>query len=320
MDAEDTRDRYRAGMRLVRDREVCRAHGIAGVLVEPRAGSDRAVVVLGGSEGGMHERDAVALAEEGFTALAVAYFGAPGIPSALVGIPLEYFTRALDLLEERGFAPGSIGLLGGSRGGEAALLVGSRDERVGSVVSVVGSGVVTQGIDYGAGRLDAILGTSGPAWTVDGEPLPFLPYEVTPGLVGTIERGEAVALRDGFAALPTDSDALAAVSIPVERIRGGVLLVAAGDDQMWDSPAYSQVAADRLARAEHPYPWANVVLDHVGHMIAGPPGGASTSHGPGPGVTFRYGGDPIITARVRGETWDRTTGFLRYTLPRDDPE
>ncbi|KQY43730.1 acyl-CoA thioester hydrolase/BAAT C-terminal domain-containing protein [Cellulomonas sp. Root137] len=303
--------------RVIRDRTVCRAHGIAGVLARPAAGAERAVVVIGGSEGGMHERDAVALAEEGFAALALAYFGTAGVPRMLLDVPLEYFGRAIDLLEAQGFAPGSIGLLGGSRGGEAALLVGSRDERVGSVVSVVGSGVVTAGIDYDVGRLDRILRSSGPAWTVDGEPLPFLPYAVTPELEDAIARHDPVALRDGFAPLPTDHDALERVSIPVERIRGGVLLVAGGDDQMWDSPGYHQVAADRLA--EHPYPWANVVLDSAGHMIAGPPGGVATSQGPGPGVTFRYGGDPVLTAHARRETWTRTMGFLRYTLPRDDP-
>ena len=59
--------------------------------------------------------------------------------------------------------------------------------------------------------------------------------------------------------MPTDPAALERVSIPVERIRGGVLPVAGGDDQMWDSPAYQRVAADRLRRADHPYPWADVV-------------------------------------------------------------
>ena len=302
--------------RVVRDRAVCRAHGITGVLARPAAGAERAVVVIGGSEGGMHERDAVALAEAGFAALAVAYFRAPGVPDVLVDIPLEYFTRALDLLEAEGFGPGTIGLLGGSRGGEAALLVGSRDERVGSVVSIAGSGVVTQGIDDDLGRLDAILRSSGPAWTVAGEPLPFLPYEVPAELAARIERHDAVSLRDGFAALPTDPAALAHVSIPVERIRGGVLLVAGGDDQMWDSPAYHRVAADRLV--DHPYPWAAVVLDGAGHTITGPPRPMTTSEGPGPGVTFRYGGDPVLTAHARTETWSRTLGFLRYTLPRDD--
>ena len=308
-------------MPLTRERFGARKDGFVGVLVTPRRKPASAVVVLGGSEGGLHQRDAVALAEEGFTALALAYFGAPGLPSVLVDVPLEYFTLGLDLLEQRGFGSGSIGLLGGSRGAEAALLVGSRDERVGSVVSVVGSGVVTQGIEYRAGRLDAILSTPGAAWTERGVPLPYLPYDVRPEYVARIERNEPVALRDGFAPLPADPAALEAVSIPVERIRGGVLLVSAGDDRMWDSPGYSQVAADRLERAAHPYPWANVVLPDAGHMLAGPPGGGfTTSTGPGPGVTFLHGGDPVLTTIARAQTWERTLGFLRYTLPRDDDE
>jgi dienelactone hydrolase len=298
---------------------VCRRHGVVGVLVEPRAQAECAVVVLGGSEGGLHEADAVALAQEGFAALALAYFGSPGVPSGLLDIPLEYVFRALDLLSGRGYASGSVGLLGGSRGGELALLVASHDERVGSVVSVVGSGVVTAGIDCSAGRLDRILATSGAAWTLAGRRLPHLPYVVTPDLVRSIERGEPVSLRDAFAVLPA-GDELEAISIPVERVRGGVLLVSAGDDQMWDGAGFSEVAAERLRRAEHPYPWAHVVLDGVGHLVAGPPGGPVPSSGPGPGVTFRFGGDPVLTADARAETWRRTVGFLRYTLPRETPD
>ena len=101
--------------------------------------------------------------------------------------------------------------------------------------------------------------------------------DVTPALVDTIDRGEPVALRDAFPPLPTDRAALDRVSIPVERIRGGVLLVAGGDDQMWDCAAYSRVAADRLV--DHPYPSANVVLDSAGRLITGPPGGATASTG-----------------------------------------
>ncbi|MDM7854798.1 acyl-CoA thioester hydrolase/BAAT C-terminal domain-containing protein [Cellulomonas alba] len=301
---------------VVRDRDVCRRHGVVGVLVEPRSQARCAVVVLGGAEGGLHEADAVALAQEGFAALALAYFGSPGVPSSLVDIPLEYVFRALDLLSARGYASGSIGLLGGSRGGELALLVGSHDERVGSVVSVVGSGVVTAGIDYAAGRLDRILATSGAAWTVAGRRLPHLPYVVPPELVRSIERDEPVSLRDAFAALPT-GDELEAISIPVERVRGGVLMVSAGDDGSWDCVGLSEVAAGRLRAADHPYPWAHVVLEGVGHTIAGPPGGPVAPYGPGPGVTFRYGGDPVLTADARAETWRRTVGFLRYTLPRE---
>ena len=58
-----------------------------------RAGGQRrpAAVVFGGSDGGNGMIDAAAmLAARGYPALALACFGAPGLPSQLVNIPLEY--------------------------------------------------------------------------------------------------------------------------------------------------------------------------------------------------------------------------------------
>ncbi|GAA3436749.1 dienelactone hydrolase family protein [Kutzneria kofuensis] len=109
------------------------------------------VLLLGGAEGGLHERDARALHAEGYNVLALAYFGAPTLPPGLVDIPLEYFFAAVDKIAS--FAAGKIGIVGGSRGGEAALLVAAHDDRVGAVVSVAGGGLITQGIDYRAGSL-----------------------------------------------------------------------------------------------------------------------------------------------------------------------
>jgi dienelactone hydrolase len=229
--------------------------GLVGALFRPADGMVSAgVVVLGGSEGGMHERDAHLLAGHGFTALALAYFGATGIPPVLKDIPLEYFSRAIDLLEHRGIRAGAIGLLGGSRGGEAALLVASHDDRIGAVVSVAGSGVVTEGIDFRLGRLDCILREPTSAWTLNGQPLRSLPHVVSDDFADRIARGGIVALRDAYPELPAEPSELNEVSIPVERIRGAVLLLSASDDQMWVSAGFSQVAADRLRAHRHPYP------------------------------------------------------------------
>lgn len=297
-------------------REDISGAGLTGVYVSPAGdAATAAVVVLGGSEGGLHEHDARVLAEEGFAALALAYFGADGVPPVLKDIPLEYFTRAIDLLEAKGFRPGAIGLLGGSRGGEAALLVASRDERVGAVVSVVGSGVVTEGIDYSQGRLDRILRAPATPWIDGGRPLRYLPYVVGGGLADRIERGGVVDLRDAFPPVPKDPDALDAVSIPVERIRGAVLLLSAEDDRMWDSPGFSRVAEERLRAHQHPYPWDHVVFVGAGHPIAGPPGNPQTSTtAPGPGVTFEMGGTPERNSAARREAWDRSVTFLREHL------
>ena len=61
-----------------------RHDGVVGVLFTPRARTRRpAAVVFGGSEGGNGPIDAAAmLAAHGYPALALAYFGAPGLPSS----------------------------------------------------------------------------------------------------------------------------------------------------------------------------------------------------------------------------------------------
>lgn len=280
-----------------------------------------AVIILGGSEGGMHEHDARAYAEAGFAALALAYFGEQDLPPVLEDIPLEYFAQAVSFLEDQGFPPGSIGLLGGSRGAEAALLFASRDHRVGAVVSVVGSGVVTEGIDYRLGRLDDIVKGETNSWTEQGIAIPYLPYSPPSDLPERIDSGAPIHLKWVFAPVPSDPEILEQVSIPVERISGAVLLVSATDDQMWDSVAYSAVAADRLREYDHPYPWDHLILERAGHSVNGLPDQPQTSTtSPGPGVIFEMGGTPERNTVARSETWEAAMNFLRQNLPRlDEP-
>src|SRR5690606_32668171 len=130
-------------MDIVVDRETPHTVGLSAIFVTQSGTTPRAgIIVVGGSEGGLHEPDAIALAQEGFAVLALAYFGAQGVPSVLKDIPLEYFSRAIDFLMSCGVT--EVGFLGGSRGGEVGLLVASYDHRVLAVASIVGSGVVTQ--------------------------------------------------------------------------------------------------------------------------------------------------------------------------------
>lgn len=288
--------------------------GLAGSLHSPAgARSAAGILLLGGSEGGLHERDARMLAAEGFTVLALAYFGAPGLPPGLVDIPVEYFARGIDLLAEQVGTDDRIGVLGGSRGGEAALLLASHDSRIGAVVSVVGSGVLTQGIDITRGSLLEILDAPTNSWTVRGRPLPYLPYTVGDELRSLVERGQPVPLRLAFPPPPTDPAELDRVSIPVERIRGPVLLLSAQDDHNCPSAAYSQVAADRLSDRGHRVD--HRVLPGAGHSVAGPPGAPfTTTRSPGPGVTFEMGGTAGTNTLARAECWTSTVAFFADNL------
>jgi BAAT / Acyl-CoA thioester hydrolase C terminal/Acyl-CoA thioester hydrolase/BAAT N-terminal region len=102
--------------------------GLLGVWFQPPGdGPHPAVIVLGGSEGGLPMRSAAPLlASHGYATLALAYFGLPGLPRGLVNIPLEYFGRAIahvraSIAPRNDFVAG----YGTSRGGELALLVAS---------------------------------------------------------------------------------------------------------------------------------------------------------------------------------------------------
>jgi Acyl-CoA thioester hydrolase/BAAT N-terminal region/BAAT / Acyl-CoA thioester hydrolase C terminal len=144
--------------------------GIYGNLYLPEhtAGRRPAVLVFGGSGGGLTTGMAAALlAAHGYPSLALAYFKAPGLPQTLHNIPLEYFTSALGVLRAQpGVDPDHVLVSGESRGGEAALLLGAHFPRlVNGVVAGVPSSVVNPGWP------DA----SQPAWTLRGRPLSATP-------------------------------------------------------------------------------------------------------------------------------------------------
>ncbi|WNV90163.1 acyl-CoA thioesterase/bile acid-CoA:amino acid N-acyltransferase family protein [Umezawaea sp. Da 62-37] len=284
--------------------------GLVGVLFAPDDDDDMhpGVIVLGGSEGGLHELDAALLAGHGFVALALAYFGAPGLPEGLVDVPLEYFGTAVSYLSARA---GEIGVIGGSRGGEAALLIGASFPEVRAVVSVVGSGVVTQGVGPRANLLRVLQDEAAP-WTWRGDRLPYLPCSVPDALRAAVVDDEPVALRQAF---DLDDGVPEEAVIPVERIRGGVLLLSAGDDRNWPSERLSEIAKRRLDEHEHPFPYEHVSYPDAGHLIAGPPHRSATDvRVPGPGVTFEMGGTPSATAAARADAWRRSLKFFSELL------
>jgi dienelactone hydrolase len=142
------------------------ADGAVGVLFLPPPGAVRraGVLLLGGSEGGVGRRyDAALLASHGHPALALAYFGAPGLPETLRDIPLEYFATAARLLRTQpGADPGGVVVNGYSRGAEAALLLaGSYPDLVKGAVLYAPNDAVSSSFPGG-----------GDAWTAGGVPVP----------------------------------------------------------------------------------------------------------------------------------------------------
>lgn len=89
------------------------AGSLVGTFFAPADGKRHpAIVVLGGSEGGLHDDQARLMAAHGYAALALAYFGVDPLPSKLTAIPVEMVSRGIDWLVARPEVDGArIGLL-----------------------------------------------------------------------------------------------------------------------------------------------------------------------------------------------------------------
>ena len=152
------------------------ADGLVGDFFHNGSGERRkTVILLGGSEGGMfwsRVRPLLgAFLERGNNLLSLAYFKTPGLPDTLEEIPLEYFKRAFGWLDAQPEVfPGFYALVGASKGGELALLLGSRYPAVRAVVALNPSSVVWQGIPRSRFR----LGQGGKSsWSYQGNGCPI---------------------------------------------------------------------------------------------------------------------------------------------------
>ena len=149
------------------------ADGAAGVLFLPPSGAVNrpGVLVFGGSGGGIERKyDAALLASHGYPALALGYFGVPGLSEDLSDIPLEYFVRAARILRAQpGADPGGVVVDGYSRGSEAALLLAeSYPDLVRGTILYAPNDTVWPGFPLG-----------GNAWTKGGDPVPRTAIPVT---------------------------------------------------------------------------------------------------------------------------------------------
>jgi dienelactone hydrolase len=277
--------------------------GLAGRLAEPPGpGPHPAVVVLHGSAPMPRMDLATLLTQYGFAALALQYFGAPGLPESLAEVPLEYFETALDwLADQPRVRPEWFGAVGGSRGGELALLLGAYLPRIRAVVAYAPSHVVWR------------RGGTRSAWTYRGEPLPAVPPR--PSSQPQLPVNVPYAQTPDHLARLDDRAAEEAATIPVERIGGPVMLISGGDDAMWPSALMADRVASRLAARGHPYPVENLVYPGAGHAIGPPyaPPMLEVFH-PVSKRMMALGGTPAACAHADADHWPRLVRFLTESL------
>ena len=129
LDIFDMKDTKLFSSSLTRDiydstvsRQDIRTQGIVGTLFKPSSpGPFPTVIVIDGAAR-IKEDLAASLAMKGFVVLSLAYFKERGLPPDYSHVKVEYFERAIDLLQGLEYVQGGgVGLLGCSKGCDVSL-------------------------------------------------------------------------------------------------------------------------------------------------------------------------------------------------------
>lgn len=258
-----------------------------------------AILLLGGSEGGLGKAaagQARSLAVHGYVVLHVSYFGSPGQSATLKSIPLDTFTRALDWLKAQpGVDADRIGIVGTSKGAEAALLVASRRPDLKIAVLGVPSSVVWPGIDR-----DGIVTES--SWTEKGKPVPFTPYGWT---------GEWRGIHALYADALADPAKAATGVIPAERSRAAIVMVCGEADGLWPSCPMARAVETRLRDHRYGHPVTLLAYPDAGHAAFGPPLDPGSS---GAATIGALGGSVSGNSAARADGWPKVLAALDTAL------
>ncbi len=289
---------------------------ITGVFIRPQELTQPtpALIVLGGSEGGYNEGWATVMASKTrMPTLALAYFGAEGLPPTLEHIPLETVERAIAWLNEQDVVlEDHIGIVGASRGGELALLAASLFPQIKAVVGYTPSGILWEGI----GPQD------GPAWTYRGKPFPYLKMMESEEQQRRFQQAKETGMPYFDApsfeySLEMQQAHIEEATVPVERSQAAFLLIGNPDDGVWPSHKLSQVVIDRLAAHGHRRTYQLLSYEQGGHMLVVYPYYPTTMRQfylPTVGVWEALGGTAAGAARAAEDSWPRVLEFLQREL------
>jgi hypothetical protein len=197
--------------------------------------------------------------------------------------------------------------MGQSRGSELALLAGALLEPIGPVVALTPSGVCWAGIGA-QGPVTA------PAWRFRGDDLPYAP--ICPAgarLPAGAHVGSVISMRPCFEAMLRDRDAIRAAEIPVEQVKGPILMVSGGADAMWPATAMAENAVHRAAAHGFPHALTHLRYRAAGHLCGGVPGTPAGTENriPLTGLVYRLGGTPAANAQARADSWPQVLQLLR---------
>jgi dienelactone hydrolase len=255
------------------EKKDIREEGIVGTLFYPKnMKKSPGLITIPGSGGMIPESISQFIASHGYTVLALAYFGAEGLPKSLSLIPLEYFQNAMRWLKKQPqVESGKIALMGHSRGAEVVLLLASLfPGEMAGVIAVSGPSLVYG--DFSPEKKSA--------WTYKNIPIPCMPYVTDQEIFEAIKAGHIIGhsgtIKDPFRDAQTFlyginmkkyNNMMKKAAIPVENIRCPLLIISGDDDAMWPSAVFGKRIMERLDAHGSIIKKRHSNYPHAGHYL-----------------------------------------------------
>lgn len=233
------------------------------------APSGGAMILLLGSGGNNALTKGVAkwLMKQGVSALCLGPENGPGYHS----FPLERVEEAIRFLKARGHD--RLGILGASITTIPALMAAARFPEISLTIAVTPCDFVLQG--FSKEKRDGC-----PEWPVEGEsmltwraePLPYVPYAYQhPRYWQVVQEetkgsGNLLSSQRLFRDTETAAQLTEDVMIPVENIRGRLLLIGCEDDSLWPTAHYIRRMDQRLKARAHRCRYDALVYAHGTHF------------------------------------------------------
>ncbi|WP_232958981.1 acyl-CoA thioester hydrolase/BAAT C-terminal domain-containing protein [Corynebacterium marambiense] len=260
------------------------------------------VVLLGGAEGGLPAAAAAELADRGWSTVAWDWF-----PRESGGVDVGDLRAALRVFVDHQLVAGDrVALIGRGRGAELALLLAvGEPDLVGPVVAHSPTDVRTND-PHAAPSATTYLGDACPVLDLPapelGSVFARLRSRLRPALA---HRPLELASYYADARREAGNEAVAAARIPVEHIRGPLLVTAGTSDAVWDSETMAGALAQHAAEAG--IDAYAVVYPGAGHGVGWPftPAGL-----PIPDTATAYGSTVLLGG-------DRTSSGAAATRSRD---
>ncbi|MEW6869328.1 acyl-CoA thioesterase/bile acid-CoA:amino acid N-acyltransferase family protein [Trueperella pyogenes] len=227
------------------------------------------VLLLHGSDSVDLAGAAKLLASEGYSVLALRWFGIEDRPLHMVNIDLNDIDRVVKHMLNDDFVLGDhIAVIGLSRGAELGLELAANNANIGLTIALSPSSIRQAGMGENYSFKD-------PAWVRNGEPLEWVPSGNGFGMMiswlsAVIRRKPMRQKRSFLKDLNKKVEAVEKSTIRVENCKGSIALIFGDDDGLWPSKEYSDRIVSRLKDADWPGNLRVECLPGAGHFVGFP--------------------------------------------------